>query len=83
MKAVITFEIENCSKCPFHEKHQIITEDSSKYEWGIYCSIVIALKETWSSYTYSGTIMKKLVAADEHPEEYANVPEWCPYITEL
>ena len=83
MKAKILLEIDNCSKCPFHEKHQIKTIDSSDYDIGIYCSISEAPEdEEWSTNTSdAGKIKSRLIVADDFlPDEFADVPKWCPYV---
>ena len=80
-KVKITFEVENCAKCPFHERHSIVTADSFEHESGIYCSLVEDQGDSWWHYTYDGKIAKRLVVADDwHPERYANVPGWCPFL---
>ncbi|MBR3169250.1 hypothetical protein IKF23_02305 [Candidatus Saccharibacteria bacterium] len=81
MKAKISFEVDNCTKCPFHERHSIVTADSFEHEMGIYCSLTEDESDSWWHYTYDDRITKKLVAADDwRPEKYANVPSWCPFI---
>jgi hypothetical protein len=77
---MLVFEVQNCSKCPFHETHQIITPDSFEHEIGIYCSEVEDTTEDFARHTYDGTVNKKLVVADDwNVEEYARVPGWCPH----
>lgn len=81
MKVKITFGISNCSKCPFHEEHGIVTADSFEHESGIYCSLTEDHGDSWWHYTYDGRTTKKLVVADEwDPEQYADIPGWCPFL---
>ena len=76
MKAKIALEIENCTECPFHERHQVWTPDSFDHEYGIYCSRAERLEDA-----ASGKTSKRLVVADEwDPGKYAEVPSWCPFI---
>lgn len=77
MVAHIHFEIENCTNCPFHERHQVITPDSFEYEVGIFCSKTYTPDQT---NTRDGYISNKLVVADEDPDDWAVVPDWCPYV---
>ena len=82
MTAKITFEVENCADCPFHERHQIYTPDSFEREFGIYCSQTEEPnQEEWTKHSYDGEISKRLVACDDkNPKKYAKVPDWCPFI---
>lgn len=81
-KAKITFEVDNCAKCPFHRKHRIKNADPlDKKEHAIYCSEAKAPTEEWTADTYDGYITDRVVINDgEYPEKYSKVPDWCPFI---
>ena len=81
MKVKIEFEVDNCTKCPFHEKHQVYTPDSFEHEVGIYCAITDDTHDSRERHTYDGEIQKRLVTSDNwHPEEDAETPGWCPFL---
>lgn len=81
MKAKVTFEVDDCLKCPFHEKHQIVTPDPYEHEIGIYCSQTDYSGTEWSQETMDGLIKKRMIGCDDwYPEKYTDVPGWCPFI---
>ena len=81
MKAKVTFEVDNCINCPFHEQHQLVTPDSLEREIGVFCSQVDTTDKDWTHDTHDGLIFKRMVGCDDlHPEKYTKVPDWCPFI---
>ena len=92
MKAKVAFEVENCTKCPFHEVHQLASGRSrdygvyyyspiEDYDTGIYCSLTQAPDpDDRVQDTTDGHILKRLIVADDYPEKWADVPAWCPFI---
>lgn len=81
MTAKIELEVDKCFKCPFHEKHQIMTAYSFEHEIGIYCSKVDDKSDSWARNTHDGRVDKKLVAIDDwYVDKCSNVPDWCPFI---
>lgn len=79
MSVKITFEVNNCFECPFHEIHKIVMT-TLIYEAGIYCSLVEDDDNNYWHDTYDGWVAKRLIVSDkQRSEKYAEVPIWCPF----
>lgn len=71
----VIFEIDNCCNCPHSYQERVYMPDPFELETGVYCSKV----EDRRSYNKK----HKLVVADEDVERWAQIPDWCPLLTNI